>query len=238
MRAVGVTAGAMEPDFAICPRFSMYCSVSRSDSASQGRCSPSRMTPSYFEACSSIAMSMLHGANSEKAHCPLSRARMRPLRRGNEDKSISLSESSDFSAGLAALGEKLVQARIDAARITFEDLVTVRFAQTFHLIDVFLGVVVIVAGVGIDAAHRTDHFRGKEDIVNGDDLGQQLDARQVIHAGIEKDIVEQVLGKRRPLHILRQPAIAAPMIRHRAAAMRNDELQRREILEQIALDEL
>ena len=67
------------------------------------------------------------------------------------------------------------------------------------------------------------------------DLEQQLDAGLVIHARVEEHVVQHHVRQQRPLHVLREPAIAAPVIRHRAAAVRNDELQRREILEQIAL---
>ena len=60
----------------------------------------------------------------------------------------------------------------------------------------------------------------------------------VIDAGVEEDVVAQQLFERRPLHVLRETAIAAPVVGHRAAAMRDDEAQRREILEQIAGHEL
>ena len=54
----------------------------------------------------------------------------------------------------------------------------------------------------------------------------------------KKTLFEEVLGEERLLHLLGEAAIAAPVERHRAAAMRDDEFQRREILEQVALDEL
>ena len=60
----------------------------------------------------------------------------------------------------------------------------------------------------------------------------------VVDAGVEEHVVEQLLLQRRPLHVLRQPAVAAPVVRHRAAAVRNDELQRREILEEVRRQEL
>ena len=47
-----------------------------------------------------------------------------------------------------------------------------------------------------------------------------------------------MLFQGRPLHILRQPAVASPMERSRAAPVWNDESQRGKILEQIALDQL
>ena len=46
------------------------------------------------------------------------------------------------------------------------------------------------------------------------------------------------LGQFRPAVVEREPAEAAPMERHRAAAMRDDQLELREILEQVGEDEL
>ena len=60
----------------------------------------------------------------------------------------------------------------------------------------------------------------------------------VVDAGVEEDVVQDHVREQRPLHVLRQAAIAAPVIGHRAAAVRDDEPQRREILEQVRLDEL
>lgn len=60
----------------------------------------------------------------------------------------------------------------------------------------------------------------------------------MVHARIEEHILHDVLSQRRTLQHVREPAIAPPVIRHRAAAVRNDEAQRWEILEQIAFDEL
>ena len=47
----------------------------------------------------------------------------------------------------------------------------------------------------------------------------------VIDAGVEEDVVANQLDERRPLHVLREPAVAPPVIRHGAAAVRNDEAQ-------------
>ena len=54
----------------------------------------------------------------------------------------------------------------------------------------------------------------------GDELGEQVDAGLVIDAGVEEDIVAHHLIQRRPVQILREAPIAAPMIGRRAAAMR------------------
>ena len=66
---------------------------------------------------------------------------------------------------------------------------------------------------------------------------QQLHARAVVHAGVEEHVAEQVLAQRLA-HVLREAAIASPVIRHGAAAVRDHEPQRREVAEQVALDQL
>jgi hypothetical protein len=60
----------------------------------------------------------------------------------------------------------------------------------------------------------------------------------VIDAGVEEDVVQQVVFQQRLLQLLRQAAITAPVVRRRAAAVRDDELQRREVLEEVTLDQL
>jgi hypothetical protein len=60
----------------------------------------------------------------------------------------------------------------------------------------------------------------------------------MIDAGVEDDASEQMFGERRKLHVLRHAAIAAPMIGHRAAAMREDEFEAWEMLEQAGGQEL
>ena len=70
MRTIGVTAGASEPPFAICPRLSMYCSESRSARPSHGLCSISNTTPSNFDALIAIAESISAGEKAVKAGWP------------------------------------------------------------------------------------------------------------------------------------------------------------------------
>ena len=89
----------------------------------------------------------------------------------------------------------------------------------------------MVAGLGIDAAHRADHLGGKQDVVDRDDLRQELLAGQMVDAGIEKYVVQHEVGQETELGVLCQAAVAPPMVRHRAAAVRNDELDGRELLE-------
>ena len=58
--------------------------------------------------------------------------------------------------------------------------------------------------------------------------------RLVIDAGVEEDVVrESARASGGRFMSCAEPAVAAPVVRHRAAAVRDDEAQRREILEQI-----
>ena len=72
--------------------------------------------------------------------------------------------------------------------------------------------------------------------VDRDHLGQQVDAGLVVDAGVEEDVLQQVVLQQRLLQLLRQAAEAPPVVGHRAAAVRDDEAQRREVLEQVALE--
>jgi hypothetical protein len=95
-----------------------------------------------------------------------------------------------------------------------------------------------MSGLGIDAADGADHLRSEKDVVRGNHLGQELDSRAVIDTGVEKYVAKQMILEQRPLHILREPAVAAPEIRHGAAAMRNDELERWKIAKEIGRQKL
>src|SRR5438874_775559 len=59
-----------------------------------------------------------------------------------------------------ALLQRCVQPRKHAPRVAFEDRVLVLRRQLLAGIDVALGVVVVVAGGGIDTAHSADHLAG------------------------------------------------------------------------------
>ena len=106
------------------------------------------------------------------------------------------------------------------------------------MVDIALGVIEIVAGLGIGPAHRTHHLGREQDIVDRHDLGEQIDTGLVVDAGVEPHIVLHHLIERRPLVVERKTAIAPPMEWRRAAAVGNDQLQGREILEQVAHDQL
>src|SRR5262245_24200276 len=236
MRTIGVTAGASEPDCTSWRRFSMNWSDSRSARASQGLCSISNTTPSYFETLMASAESTSAGAKAVKVACPCSSARMMPLRRGSSLMDL-LAPFARSGRGLALLLEYCIEPTEHAARVALEDAGAVGVAQ-LELVDVALGIVEVMPGVWVDALDGTDHLGSEQDVLDRHDLGQQLDTRQVIDAGVEEHVLEQVFLERRPLHVEREPAIATPVIGHRAAAMRNDELERREILEQVRRQEL
>src|SRR5208282_221097 len=114
--------------------------------------------------------------------------------------------------------------------VALEDLVPVAVADR-QCVQITLRVVEVVPRLGIDATHRTHHFRSEEDVLGGYDLEQQLDAGQVIHTGIEEHVFQQVVAEQRALQILREATVPAPVIGNGAAAVRNDEAQRRKIAE-------
>src|SRR6476659_2751266 len=86
------------------------------------------------------------------------------------------------------LGDLRLQARIDPHRVAFEDLLLVGIRQ-LCLVDVALGVVEAEAGLWIVAFYRAHHLRGEQDVVDRHHTGQQIDARLVVDAGVEEDVV-------------------------------------------------
>ena len=95
-----------------------------------------------------------------------------------------------------------------------------------------------MARFGIDAFDRPDHFRCEQDVVRRHHFGEEIDAGLVIDAGIEENVVLDDLDELRPSVVERNPAEAAPVERHRPAAVRDDQLERRKVLEQVGQDEL
>src|SRR5436190_4093455 len=69
--------------------------------------------------------------------------------------------------------EPTVEARVHAAGIPLEDLAPVGLGES-QLVEVALGVVVMMPGLGIDALHGSQHLGGEEDVVGRDHLGEQL----------------------------------------------------------------
>src|SRR5436309_229139 len=185
----------------------MYSSASRSAGALIGACSISKATPSRFEAASAAAVSMSTEPKPTKAVLPCSSARMTLFSRGISAMALSLARSGDL----------VLQAAVDAARVALVDLAAVLVADADR-VDVALGVVVVVAGLRVDAAHGADHLRGEENVVGGEHLEQEVDAGLVIDARVEEHVVQQVVLQQRLLEILGDAAVAAPVVRDRAAA--------------------
>src|SRR5450759_5704134 len=139
---------------------------------------------------------------------------------------------------LAFRFQRRIQAREHAPCVALVNPVLVLRAEDRRGLDVALGVVVGEAGFRVDALHRADHFAGEQDVVDRDHLGQKVDAGLVIDAGVEEDLLQHVLLQQRLLQLLRQAAEPPPVIGHRAAAMRDQEFQGREILETVSYTHL
>src|SRR4029077_9294173 len=99
--------------------------------------------------------------------------------------------NSRQQTALSPLGfQCLVESRIDPARIAFVDLVALLGAEVPGCLDVALGVVIVVASLRVDPPDSADHFAGEQDVVDRDHLGQKIDARLMIDAGVEEDVLE------------------------------------------------
>src|SRR3974377_1331093 len=116
------------------------------------------------------------------------------------------------------------------ARVAFKDFFPRGVVEPRRLVDITLGVIEIMSRFWVDTFHRADHFRGKQNIVGGPDLGEQVDPGLMIDAGVEENVVLDDLIEFRAAIIKRNAAEAAPVKRHGAAAMRNDQLQGRKVL--------
>src|SRR6185437_11947006 len=136
-----------------------------------------------------------------------------------------------INAIIRSVEDRRRDARIDPPRIAREDRALLLGGEVRRAVDVAAGVVEVEAGRGIDALYRADHLRGKQNVLRGDHLGEEIDARLVIDAGVEEHVLQDAFAERRPLLILRNAAVTAPVIGDGAAAMWDDQSQRREILE-------
>jgi hypothetical protein len=85
-----------------------------------------------------------------------------------------------------------VEAREDAARVASK-ICCLSSADRIGDVDVALGVVVVVAGFRVDAAHRADHLGGEQHVLHRDHRVQQVDAGLVVDAGVEEDVLQQVV---------------------------------------------
>ncbi|AMK25230.1 hypothetical protein K426_21614 [Sphingobium sp. TKS] len=83
------------------------------------------------------------------------------------------------------------KAREDAPRIALENGVAFGIAD-IERVDITLGIVEIMARRRINTAHRADHFRSEQDILVVDHVRQQVDARLMIDAGVEEDVVHEM----------------------------------------------
>src|SRR5690606_5451591 len=94
------------------------------------------------------------------------------------------------------------------------------------------------AGFRIDAAYGANHFRSEQDVLVVDHVEQQVDAFLVVNAGVEVHVVHHQLAQWRQLEHVGQAAEASPVVGYGAAAVRNDELDGREVLAHGALHQL
>src|SRR5881409_422296 len=83
--------------------------------------------------------------------------------------------------------ERGIEPREHVARVALIDEEALFLVEIGRRIDIAPRVVVGVAGLRIDAAHRADHLGGKQDVLHRNHLRQQIDARLVIDAGVEED---------------------------------------------------
>src|SRR5215471_20615553 len=110
-------------------------------------------------------------------------------------------------------------------------------AQMRAGIEIALGIVEIVACRGIPALDGADHFGTEQDVVCRNDASHEFDTGLMIHASVKEDVVEEFLH-RTLLLFERETAIATPVEGHSAAAVRDDEAQRGEVLEEIREEKL
>ena len=64
-----------------------------------------------------------------------------------------------------------------------------------------------MARLGVDATHSANHFAGEQNVIHRDHLGQQVNARLVVHAGVKEDVVQQMLLQQRLLQLLGQAPV-------------------------------
>ena len=90
----------------------------------------------------------------------------------------------------------------------------------------------------IDPTHGANHLGGKQDVFDRNDVEKQVDSRLMVNTSIEIHIVHHRFRKRGQLQHVRQSPETTPVIRNRAAAVRDDELQIGEIREDVRLHQL
>src|SRR3984957_11469457 len=139
---------------------------------------------------------------------------------------------------LRASGRKRrIQTRVDPPGVAREDLGPVAVSQR-RLVHVAFGVVPGEVAGRVVAADRAQHLRREQDVARFDHRGQQVDAGLVVHAGVEEDVVHQQGLDRRALLPGGDAEEPAPVVGHRAAAVRDHEPQRREPAEPVPHQQL
>src|SRR4028119_1035065 len=106
-----------------------------------------------------------------------------------------------------------VHAWIDATCISFVDLVAVFKTQVLRRLDVTLCVVKMMPRLGVDPAHCANHLAREQDIVYRNDPRQKIDAGLMVDAGIEEDVLEDMLMQLWLLERLRKSTVPPPVIR-------------------------
>src|SRR5699024_292439 len=98
-----------------------------------------------------------------------------------------------FPFCLTTLGcQTAIQARVGSACGGFENAVTIGVGE-FSVFDIAHRVIKEVPGIGVLGAHGTNHFGGEHNVVVRDHLEQCIDAGLVVNAGIEVNILQQVV---------------------------------------------
>src|SRR5580692_1958600 len=134
---------------------------------------------------------------------------------------------------ILARGQGALYTRVNPAGIALENRVALLRPEGRQAVDVPARVVVVMAGLRVDAAHGAHHLRREDDVLVRDDLGQQPDPGRVVNASVEVDVVKEQLVQGADAEVLRDAAIAAPVVGNGAAAVRNDEQERREALKEL-----
>src|SRR5215469_2461894 len=101
-------------------------------------------------------------------------------------------------ASSALRAKSCAEARIHATCVAFEDLRAIYLTQ-LQGIQIALGVVVVVPRAWIDSADRAHHLGTEQNVLHRHYFQQQLDARKVVHTGIEEHVLQHQLLERWPL---------------------------------------
>src|SRR5690606_13232089 len=129
------------------------------------------------------------------------------------------------------------QSRIYPTGIQLVNFFAIFFAQV-QCVDIAFGVVEVLICFRVNAAHRADHLGTEQNVVDVDNAEQQIDTGLVVNTGVEVNVLHDVLSQRWALEHVGQTAVTAPVIGNSTTTVRNDNAQIREVLEEIALNQL